>query len=198
MKLDRTWKRIAMATVSALAATIFWGSQALAGGDWNDAGVAWQPYEAGLEQAAADHKPVMLIFYTDWCPHCTQYSKLFHDPSMVEKSAAFVMIRLNKDQNAELSGKYAPDGEYIPRTYFLAPDGAMWEDIHAPRPQYKHFFSYDSPKYVLAAMDKALARLADGGAAVAPTGDAPAGEAPAAAPAAEAPPAKEAAPAAAE
>ena len=71
----------------------------------------------------------------------------------------FVMVRLDKDKNAELSKRYAPDGEYIPRTYFLASDGKLDPSIHAPRDQYKYFYNESDPSSVLAGMDAALAKL---------------------------------------
>ena len=128
---------------------------ALAGGDWNDKGIAWKSYAEGMEAAKKSKKPVLLVFFTEWCPHCTAYSKLFHDPQVVAKAKGFVMIRLDKDKNAELSKKYAPDGEYIPRTYFLHPNGDLVADVHAPRPQYKYFFDERDPRPLLAAMAEA-------------------------------------------
>src|SRR5262245_61655367 len=89
-------------------------SAAYAGGDWNDAHISWQPYEAGLTAAKKDKKPIVLIFFTEWCPHCANYSKVFHDEKVVAQSKSFVMIRLDRDKNTEVSKKYAPDGEYIP------------------------------------------------------------------------------------
>jgi thiol-disulfide isomerase/thioredoxin len=132
---------------------------ALAGGDWNDSGIAWKSYEEGLAEAKKANKPVCLIFYTDWCPHCTNYSKVFHDAKVVEQSKKFVMIRLNKDQNKEISNKYAPDGQYIPRTMFLSAEGALDDSIHAPRDQYKYFYSESDPKSVLGGMDEALKKF---------------------------------------
>ena len=128
-----------------------------AGGDWNDSGVAWQPYDQGLAAAKAGKKPVCLIFFTEWCPHCKNYSAVFHDPKVVEKAKRFVMIRLDKDKNGELSGKYGPDGQYIPRTLFLSPSGELL-DVTAPRDQYKYFYDENDPKSVLGGMDAALAK----------------------------------------
>ena len=133
------------------------GGIALAAGDWNDAGVAWRPYADGVAEAKAAGKPVCLVFYTDWCPHCTNYSRVFHDPRVVERAKTFVMIRLNKDQNAEISAKYAPDGEYIPRTYFLTSDGTLRPEITEQRPTYKYFYRVDDPGALLRGMDAALA-----------------------------------------
>jgi len=127
--------------------------------DWNDGQVAWKEYEAGLAAAKTEKKPVCLVFYTEWCPHCANFSHVFHDPKVVEKSKELVMVRLDKDQNHELSKQYAADGEYIPRTYFLGPDGKLAADIHAPREQYKYFYDEKDPASVLAGMDEALKKL---------------------------------------
>jgi len=132
---------------------------ARAAGDWNDGGIAWQPYEAGLALAKKDKKPVCLVFFTEWCPHCSNYSKVFHDPAVVAKSKSFVMIRLDKDKNDELSGKYSLDGQYIPRTFFLSSAGVLEPELHAPRDQYKYFYDEHDPKGILAGMDAALAKL---------------------------------------
>lgn len=132
---------------------------ASAGGDWNDAKIQWQPYEQGIAAAKKDKKPVLLVFFTEWCPHCTNYSKVFHDQKVVDESKKFVMIRLDKDKNAELSKKFAPDGEYIPRTYFLASDGTLDAGLTAPRTEYKYFYDERDPAQLLASMDSALKKL---------------------------------------
>ncbi len=131
----------------------------LAGGNWNDANIDWNPYTEGLAAAKQQNKPVCLIFYTEWCPHCTNYSGVFHDPQVVTRAKDFVMIRIDKDKNTEISGKYAPDGQYIPRTYFLSSAGTLDPDIHAPREQFKYFYDEKNPASVLAAMDTALKKL---------------------------------------
>jgi len=130
-----------------------------AGGDWNDATIQWQPYEQGLAAAKKDQKPIVLIVFTEWCPHCTNYSKLFHDDKVIAQTKRFVMIRLDKDKNVELSKKFAPDGEYIPRTYFLSSAGTLDADLHAPRAEYKYFYDEHDPAQLLAGMDAALKKL---------------------------------------
>ena len=148
------------ATFALLALALTLGpTAARAGGDWNDAAVGWQPYEAGLALAKKEKKPVCLIFFTEWCPHCANYSNVFHDPAVVAKAKDFVMIRLDKDKNAELSKKFAPDGQYIPRTFFLSSAGELEPTLHAPRDQYKYFYNESDPKSLLAGMDAALAKL---------------------------------------
>lgn len=158
MQLNRRIRRaVLLGWVLALGALL--PTAAHAGGDWNDKGIAWKPYEAGLAEAKSSKKPVLLIFYTEWCPHCTNYSKNFHDAKVVEQAKKFVMIRVDNDKDKELSGKFAPDGKYIPRTFFLTSTGVLDPDLHAQRDQYKYFYDESNPASVLAAMDAALAKL---------------------------------------
>ncbi len=130
--------------------------------DWNDANIHWMSYDEGLAAAKKEHRPVCLIFYTTWCPHCANYSKVFSNPDVVEKSKAFVMIRLDKDKNQALSGQYKPDGEYIPRTYFLSADGKLDETLTDTHPKYQYFYSENDPTSILAGMDRALKKLQPG------------------------------------
>jgi len=140
---------VAMATAVAYA-----GAE-----DWNDKQIQWQPYAEGLKEAKQSKKPICLIFYTGWCPHCANYSKLFSDPKVVEKAKSFVMIRLDKDKNADLSKQYSPDGEYIPRTYFISADGQLDASLSETRPQYKYFYSESDASSILGGMDRALKKF---------------------------------------
>ena len=152
-------RRVALALALVAAGMLAAPAQPSAGGNWNDEKIQWQPYEKGTAAAKEQKKPVCLIFYTEWCPHCANYSSVFQDPKVVEQAKQFVMIRVDKDKNAELSTKYAPDGEYIPRTYFLSSAGTLDPEIHAPRDQYKYFYDEKNPESVLAGMDQALKKL---------------------------------------
>jgi thiol:disulfide interchange protein len=127
--------------------------------DWNDKEIAWKGLDDGLALAKKEHKPVCLVVFTEWCPHCKAYSGVFHDPKVVAKSKQFVMIHVDQDQAKEQTQKYVPDGGYIPRTMFLAPDGTLATDVHAPRPQFQYFYDEKDPASVLAGMDAALAKF---------------------------------------
>ncbi len=127
--------------------------------NWNDANIKWMSYDNGLAAAKKDHKPICLVFFTTWCPHCKNYASVFSDPQVVKKAQSFVMIRLDKDKNAEISKKYAPDGEYIPRTYFLSSDGTLDPSLSETRDQFKYFYNEKDPASLLAGMDRALKKL---------------------------------------
>jgi thiol:disulfide interchange protein len=143
-----------------LAASLLAGPQpARAAGDWNDGQIQWQPYEDGLAAAKKAKKPVCLVFFTDWCPHCANYSGVFHDAKVVEKAKGFVMIRVNNDQHADIGQMYAPDGRYIPRTFFLSSEGVLDPAIQARPDRYRYFYNEKDPASLLAGMDEALKRL---------------------------------------
>ncbi len=135
---------------------------AQAGGDWNDAGIAWRPYTEGLAEAKKDGKPICLVVFTEWCPHCKNYSSVFHDAKLVEMAKRFVMIRLDQDQNKDLLAGFGPDGQYIPRTLFLSSAGKLDEDLRAPRELYRYFYDEskaDGSAGVLTGMQRALDKL---------------------------------------
>jgi hypothetical protein len=128
--------------------------------EWNDKGIAWQPYEAGLALAKKEKKPVCLIFVAPWSERSATYARVFHDPAVVTKAKRFVMIRLDIDPGTVgLAAKYAPDGQYLPRTFFLSPSGDLWADVRGPLDEYKYFYDVHDPKSLLAGMDAALAKL---------------------------------------
>jgi len=123
--------------------------------DWNPKQVDWQPYALGLRAAASEHKPVVLVFYTDWCPHCHNYSRVFHDPRVVEASRAFVMIRVERDGDPELSQEYVLDGDYVPRTFFLLPSGDVMKQLQSDNAGFRYFLDEYEPDELLALMQKA-------------------------------------------
>jgi thiol-disulfide isomerase/thioredoxin len=143
---------IALVVLLIAAAPVAWAH------DWNDK-VAWKSYEDGLAAAKKEKKPVCLVFFTEWCPHCKNFSGVFHDPKVVEESKKFVMINVDKDKNGGLSKQFAPDGEYIPRTYFLSSDGKLDPDIHAPRDKFLYFYDEKDAASVLAGMTEAEKKL---------------------------------------
>ena len=95
------------------------------------------------------------VFYTGWCPHCKNYSHVFDDPRVVARAKEFVMIRANADEQGELAQKFTTDGGYVPRTYFLDPDGKLAADIHATRPKFLYFYDEKNPAGLLSSMEAA-------------------------------------------
>ncbi|MCP3982710.1 MAG: hypothetical protein GY716_25750 [bacterium] len=136
--------------------------------DWNDAEIDWKGYEDGLAEAGKTGKPLCLVFYTEWCPHCETYSGVFHHEAIVERAKSFVMIRLNRDDHSGLSVQYAPDGDYVPRTLFFDAKGVFQPSLKEIRDNYVYFYRAANPAYLAAGMDRAkdllLPQTSEGGA----------------------------------
>jgi thiol-disulfide isomerase/thioredoxin len=128
--------------------------------DWNAGDVEWVPYAEGMAAGKAQQRPIVLVFYTDWCPHCHEYSRLFHDPELVELSRQFVMIRVERDGHRDISETYDLDGEYIPRTFFLTPTGVVLTDLASEHERYRYFLDERDPAELIRLMEAALARVA--------------------------------------
>jgi thiol:disulfide interchange protein len=129
---------------------------ALGEADWNDGNIAWTTYEQGLARAAAERRPIVLVFYTDWCPHCHNFSRVFHAREVVELSRSFVMIRVERDGNRDLSEMYDLDGEYIPRTFFLTSAAEVRTELRGNNPAFLYFVDEHEPGELLALMRRAL------------------------------------------
>jgi thiol-disulfide isomerase/thioredoxin len=127
--------------------------------DWNPRQISWAEYRPGLAAARAERKPVVLVFYTDWCPHCHNYSRLFYDPQLVRLSHRFLMIRVERDGNRDISAVYDIDGEYIPRTFFLAPTGEVLTDLASDDEEFRYFLDEHDPAQLIALMQRALERF---------------------------------------
>ena len=127
--------------------------------DWNDTAIQWKPLAEGLAEAAAKKRPVCLVVFTTWCPHCKKYSRIFSDPRIVQEAQGFVMVKLDQDRSEAESARYAPDGQYIPRTLFLTANGDVDLKIHTGRTQYRYYFDEADAGDLLAAMKSARKKL---------------------------------------
>ncbi len=124
---------------------------------WNEAQIRWEPYEAGLARARRESLPVLLVVSATWCGHCRTYSHVFEDAGVVQRAQRFVMVHLDSDVEREEAARYVVDGHYVPRTYFLAPDGTPMP-VTALNPRFRYFYDENGPASLIAGMDAALAR----------------------------------------
>jgi thiol:disulfide interchange protein len=132
---------------------------ALPGFDWNDSEIAWRPLVAGLREARRTRKPVCVVIFATWCPYCRKYTGVFHDPRVVQAARGLVMIRVDADRDPKAAARYVPDGDYVPRTLFLAPDGTPDLDIHTSSADRQYAYSPSDPTHVLDAMRTAARQL---------------------------------------
>ncbi len=131
--------------------------------DWNDDSVEWLRYDAGLEVAAAEGKPILAVVYADWCHHCKQYGRNFYEASVLEKTESYVMVRVNQDREPATSRLLAPDGDYLPRTLLLTSSGEI-QDVAAAPSRFRYFYDYRDPAQLVSALERGLENRAGRGA----------------------------------
>jgi len=128
-------------------------ASAAAAPEWNEQEIAWRTYEEGVAAMAATGKPGVLVFKTDWCPHCIEYSRLFHEPRVVELSKRFVMIRVDRDAQQSVSSQYGQFGDYVPRTLFVKPDGRVDWYHHGANTRYPYFIDENDSAELIALLE---------------------------------------------
>jgi len=112
--------------------------------------------ELALQRASANQRPVMVIIHKSWCGACKNLKKLFAaDEEILELSEHFEMVNLG-DNDEPKEAKFKPDGGYIPRIFFLHPDGTLLKDIINEAGNEKYKYYHFSPDTILTAMEKVL------------------------------------------
>ena len=155
---SRDAQTTATATTASAASSAPPLKSATPGGPWNAAQIDWLPYDTGMARAETLGKPVLLVVSATWCPHCKNYMHVFDDARVADRARDFVMIHIDADADAEVSSRYTKDGDDVPRTYFLAPDGAS-SNVPPPNGRFHFFFDEHDPSSLLGGMHSALASL---------------------------------------
>lgn len=113
--------------------------------NWNDSNLTWYDYDSGIELATHKKLPALLILYADWCSTCKSYSELFHLYQVEKELHDLVLIRVDVDDQPELSEAYNFDGKYVPRTFGITRQGHLASDLGSDTSRYAHFIPADEP-----------------------------------------------------
>lgn len=119
--------------------------------------IKWVSYEKGLKEAKESNKYMLLIIHKSWCSSCKALKpKLAKHREFGELSKKFVMV--NTDDKEEPQGEqFDVDGKYVPRIFFLDPNGKVQKDIWNEGTKHKHVkYYYQDGEELLIAMKKAL------------------------------------------
>jgi thiol:disulfide interchange protein DsbD len=81
-------------------------------------------FDQALQKAEADHKLVMIDFYTDWCVYCKQLDgTTWRDPKVQDWiRSETVALKIDAEGETKLANKYNVRG--YPTIVFLNPDGS--------------------------------------------------------------------------
>ncbi|KAF2506700.1 thioredoxin fold domain-containing protein [Flavobacterium zhairuonense] len=68
------------------------------------------PYKTALEKAKTEGKPLFIMLYADWCPHCNQMKKeVFSNPDVMaflNENYVCIWKNIEKDEGIALKDKY--------------------------------------------------------------------------------------------
>ncbi|MEP6802971.1 MAG: thioredoxin family protein, partial [Flavobacterium sp.] len=82
------------------------------------------PYKTALENAKTQGKPLFVMLYADWCPHCNQMKKeVFSDPAVMDflnKNYVCIWKNIEKEEGTALKNKY--NTKSLPTFLFLDPN----------------------------------------------------------------------------
>jgi thiol:disulfide interchange protein len=118
--------------------------------------IEWHEWSAARDIANRSSKPIMVVVYADWCPHCRALGPVFADPEVETLSKRFVMVRQNHDDSPAWLEPYNQKfGGYVPRIFFFDQNGKMREDLTSGHPRYPYFYAAEQPEFLKRSMRQA-------------------------------------------
>jgi thioredoxin-like negative regulator of GroEL len=76
-------------------------------------------YKAALRKGAMDGKPILIDFYTTWCPHCKEQAAVMKQ--VAAELDKFVVYKVNADRNQAFAKQFGARG--YPTVVIVRPDG---------------------------------------------------------------------------
>ena len=116
------------------------------GQEWNGEVIPWRSFEDGVRRMSESGKRGVLVMQADWCLVCRSYQKLFSDQSITKHSEDYVFMIVDIENAPDIQQRYNVDGDYIPRTFLLEPDGSLALDATGGHPRQKFFVDPFRPK----------------------------------------------------
>ncbi|KHN83312.1 Folliculin [Toxocara canis] len=107
--------------------------------------IDWVTWREAKQQSKTLKKPIFLLIHKSWCGACQALKTTFRVSSrrdeFVKLSKEFVMVNTEDDEEPD-DKRYSPDGQYIPRIFFLDEDGEPFKNINnkASYPRNSHYF----------------------------------------------------------
>jgi thioredoxin-like negative regulator of GroEL len=102
-------------------------------------------YDAGLDRARVERKPVMIDFYTSWCYYCKVLdARTYTNGDIVGLSKEMVSLKINAEREVALARSYFIRA--YPIIVFLSRDGK----------EVRRLYGYQSPRALKGVMERIL------------------------------------------
>ena len=102
--------------------------------------IEWVSFADGQSNAALTGKPMLVLVYAHWCTQCVRLSKSMLNKDFEELSRKFIMVLVDQDKEQEMLGHYFPKMTYVPRIFFMKPDGEFWTALKSKNTRYPYFY----------------------------------------------------------
>ncbi|XP_020899281.1 uncharacterized protein LOC110237993 [Exaiptasia diaphana] len=119
--------------------------------------INWVAYKDGLQQAEESKKSLLLLIHKSWCGACKALKpKLRESEKFAELSKKFVMVNV-EDKEEPSGSQFVVDGEYVPRIFFMNPEGRVIEKYWNEGTEYPHTkYYYSKADELTKAMERVL------------------------------------------
>ena len=119
--------------------------------------IPWKTWDQGLSEAKSTNRPILLVVYANWCPHCKELAPVFNDPEVVKLASKMVVVRQDADEEPSwLTSRLGRFGGYVPRVFFLSPTGDVQADITSGNARYPYFYTPEGIEQLRASMRRAV------------------------------------------
>ena len=108
--------------------------------------------------SANSNKPMLVLVYANWCTQCDALAKALASPKVVNASKPFVMVLADHDDDSQGLNYYTPKLGYVPRIFFMQPNGEHWSEMQSGNSRYPYYYEPKDLSVLLKNMRKSLAR----------------------------------------
>lgn len=95
------------------------------GETWNSEALSWRTYGDGLAEMQRTGKLGVLVIQGADCVLCSSYQRQFYAPEVAQYSDDYVFILADAEREPAVQQLYNLDGDYLPRTFILSPNGGL-------------------------------------------------------------------------
>ena len=119
-----------------LLISILWAAIAFGSSGDSAEGIRWVAFKQGVAQSKATGKPMVIYFYSETCPSCTEMQKTtWKDNRVIETlNTRYTPVRVDVNKAQQIAAMYKV--YYLPTTWFVKPDGEL---CHYDK---RHLFAY--------------------------------------------------------
>jgi len=120
--------------------------------------IKWVSFAEGQMMSANSKKPMLVLVYANWCTQCDALAKALASPEVVTATKPFVMVLADHDDDSQGLTYYTPKLGYVPRIFFMEPNGQLWSEMQSGNSKYPYYYGPTDVDVLLKNMKISLTR----------------------------------------